>query len=252
VVDPDDRDRLERLCRYGLRPPFAQKRLSVLPDGRVRYELRRPWPTTGGATELILEPLAFLCRLAALVPAPYTNLIRYHGVFANRSRFRQRLPPPPPPPPPRALPPPSPVTAVALPAVANADAIQAFSHTAPAQPAPAQPAPAQPAPATSAPSRSARPRRLAWASLLRRVLHVDALRCPKCSAALVVLAFITDPRIVRKILTHLKLPAAPLPLAPARAPAVLELFDDELPLNGEPIDSPSFSRTARHSARGPP
>ena len=253
VVDPDDRDRLERLCRYGLRPPFAQKRLSVLPDGRVRYELRRPWPTTGGATALILEPLAFLSRLATLVPAPYTNLIRYHGVFANRSRFRQRLPPPPP----RALPSPCPVAAVANPTAAATDTTQAFSATAPAQAAcapvaPAPAAPASPTPAPSAGPRPARPRRLAWATLLRRVLHVEALRCPKCSAALVVLAFISDVRIVRKILTHLKLPADPLPLAPARAPAVLELFDDEFAQDREPGVAPSASPTARHQARGPP
>lgn len=37
----------------------------------------------------------FLRRLAALVAAPYTNLVRYHGVFAGRSRWRKRLPAPP-------------------------------------------------------------------------------------------------------------------------------------------------------------
>ena len=67
----------------------------MLPGGKVRYELARPWPTPTGVTELIMEPLQFLKRLAALLPAPYQNLVRYHGVFANRSRYRQLLPLPP-------------------------------------------------------------------------------------------------------------------------------------------------------------
>jgi hypothetical protein len=50
-----------------------------------------------------------------------------------------------------------------------------------------------------------RPRRLRWAGLLRRVLQVDALTCFKCSAAMVVIAFITDLKVCRKILEHLKL-----------------------------------------------
>jgi hypothetical protein len=46
-------------------------------------------------TELVMDPLQFLKRLAALIPAPFQNLTRYHGIFANRSRFRSLLPLPP-------------------------------------------------------------------------------------------------------------------------------------------------------------
>jgi hypothetical protein len=42
AVAADDREALERLCRYGLRAPFSQERLSRREDGRVVYELRRP------------------------------------------------------------------------------------------------------------------------------------------------------------------------------------------------------------------
>ena len=34
VVRPGDRERLERLCRYTLRPPLAQSRLRVDAEGR--------------------------------------------------------------------------------------------------------------------------------------------------------------------------------------------------------------------------
>ena len=50
----------------------------------VVYHLRRPWPNAAGATCLVLDPTELLRRLAALVPAPYTNLGRYHGVLAGR------------------------------------------------------------------------------------------------------------------------------------------------------------------------
>ncbi|MBN1628753.1 MAG: transposase, partial [Thermoleophilia bacterium] len=79
-------------CRYGLRPPFAQERLALRDDGCVLYHLRRPWPHPQGPTCLVLEPLDFMRRLAALVPAPYAHTIRYHGAFANRARSRQQLP----------------------------------------------------------------------------------------------------------------------------------------------------------------
>ncbi|WP_437479089.1 transposase [Sorangium sp. So ce1014] len=42
----------ERLCRYGARPPFSLERLSLLPDGRVAYRLRRP--RRNGATHLVM------------------------------------------------------------------------------------------------------------------------------------------------------------------------------------------------------
>jgi len=42
TVAAGDRVGLERLCRYGARPPFSLERLSLLPNGRVAYLLRKP------------------------------------------------------------------------------------------------------------------------------------------------------------------------------------------------------------------
>jgi hypothetical protein len=63
-----------------------------------------------------------------------------------------------------------------------------------------------------------------WAQLLRRVLHVDALACPRCSTRdrtvpMTVLAFLTDPDVVGGILRHLGLPTTAPALVPAQAPA---------------------------------
>ena len=59
-----------------------------------------------------------------------------------------------------------------------------------------------------------------WAELLERVLGTRVLPCPRCGAARHMIATITDPAIVRWILLHLKLPPDPLPIAPAREPAL--------------------------------
>ena len=38
-----DRIRLERLLRYAARPPLSNEGLSLLPDSRLRYKLKRRW-----------------------------------------------------------------------------------------------------------------------------------------------------------------------------------------------------------------
>jgi hypothetical protein len=72
-VSGNDRVGLERLCRYVLRPPFAQERLRLRSDGRIALELKTPWHD--GTRELVFEPLELLERLAAMTPRPETNLL---------------------------------------------------------------------------------------------------------------------------------------------------------------------------------
>lgn len=75
-----ERQKLERLCRYITRPAIAERRLSLTAQGWVRYQLKTPYHD--GTMHVVLEPLNFIARLAALVPRPRMNLTRYHGVFA--------------------------------------------------------------------------------------------------------------------------------------------------------------------------
>jgi len=82
----DERKKLERLCRYISRPAVSEKRLSLTPNGNVRYQLKTPY--RDGTTHVIFEPLDFIARLAALVPKPRVNLTRFHGVFAPNSQHR--------------------------------------------------------------------------------------------------------------------------------------------------------------------
>ena len=87
----DERKKLERLCRYISRPAVSEKRLSLPPNGNVRYQLKTPY--RDGTTHVIFEPLDFIARLAALVPRPGVKLPRFHGVLAPNSQYRARVTP---------------------------------------------------------------------------------------------------------------------------------------------------------------
>ena len=60
-----------------------------------------------------------------------------------------------------------------------------------------------------------RPRRLAWAELLRRVFAVDVLECPRCGGRMRLLAAIQPPDVTQAILDCLDLPSRAPPTAAA-------------------------------------
>ncbi len=86
MAEAHQRDKLERLCRYFSRPSVSEKRLWLTVNGNIRYELKMPY--RNGTTQVIFELLDFIAKLAALVPKPRINLIRFHGVFAPNSKHR--------------------------------------------------------------------------------------------------------------------------------------------------------------------
>jgi len=63
--------------------------------------------------------------------------------------------------------------------------------------------------------------RIPWAELLLRVFREDVLLCP-CGGRRVVLAFITEKKVVKEILEHLGLPSTGPPVAPTRITAASE------------------------------
>ena len=211
-----DRKGLLRLIRYGARQCFSQDRLSELPDGRIRYRLRRPW---GKQRAITLQPAALLHRLAALIPAPYVNLTRYHGCFAPNAwrrhevihlAFRSQT---------RARRRPS--------GDVGTDPDHGLLHPLPALP------PVE--------------RSIPWAELLHRTFKVDVLECPKCQGRLSIIAFITDVIVVGKILAHLRLPTATEPPQPSRFEAQLGL-DFDIATD----DNPPLTGIGDQPCRGPP
>ena len=89
AVRKNNRQKLEKLCRYILRGPISTERLHKLPNGDLLYRLKKTWPN--GATHIRLTPYEFLDRLHGLVPPPRKNLIRYHGILAPNSKARKKV-----------------------------------------------------------------------------------------------------------------------------------------------------------------
>ncbi|MFO0713963.1 MAG: transposase [Sandaracinus sp.] len=79
LVRADDRERLENLCRYLLRPPLADRRLRLLPAGQLALELKSPWKD--GTRWISMSADTFLERLSSLVPRPRTNQVLYRHVL---------------------------------------------------------------------------------------------------------------------------------------------------------------------------
>ena len=97
----NQRKKLERLARYITRPAIAEQRLAVASNGNVIVE-RRPvtlkTPYDDGTSHVVLSPMEFMGRLAALVPKPRVNLTRFHGVLSRgglppRSKLREHVVP---------------------------------------------------------------------------------------------------------------------------------------------------------------
>ena len=146
--------------------------------GQVELKLKTPW--RDGTTHLVMSPLEFMQRLAALVPRPRLHLIRFHGVLAPNAKLR-----------PLVVPQGPQVQEAASEAAAAAEC--------------------------EVESLQARPNRISWARLLKRVFDIDMQRCPNCGAGeLKIIAAILERPVIEKILTHLGLDPQPPPRGRAR------------------------------------
>ena len=69
-----------------IRPPLVAGKLRAVDDGTLSFTLKNPW--SDGTTHLVLSPLELIEKLAALVPPPRLNLVRYHGLRPNPPKRR--------------------------------------------------------------------------------------------------------------------------------------------------------------------
>ena len=168
AFDGRDRKRLQRQVKYLLRPPVALDDVTATDHGTVRIALKRP--TKRGAWFCELTPRQLLARLAALVPPPRANMLRYRGVFAPRHHLRpaviERAP--------GAKNDPHQLSL--LEPKGDIEVVAKVSKDPPT------------------------PRRIAWMRLLSRVFAVDLSVCPKCSGPMKVLDAVTDPSRVAQML----------------------------------------------------
>jgi hypothetical protein len=89
TVAPLARDGFERLCKYLLRPAICNERMQRLESGEVLLTLRKRW--SDGAWAKVFQPQDLISKVIALLPAPGTNLLRFHGQFAPGARWRSHI-----------------------------------------------------------------------------------------------------------------------------------------------------------------
>jgi hypothetical protein len=87
--------------------------------------------------------------------------------------------------------------------------------------------------------------RIAWAKLMARVGEKFPLECPNCGGDIRLMAFITEPGPIWKILTHLREPLEPPPVSPARGPPtdwgeLLQAHDDRDVFQASPDELPAI------------
>ena len=170
----------EALAQYIARPPFSLSKMLVEEhEGSVLYRSEyNPYFKTDCR---LFPALEFLVQLLQHLPDPRTHLVRRYGLYSSRSRGTWSRKP-------WLLP------------LAPQGWLQQHALGADATPA-----------EDSAQQRVfTREYRVAfhgtpwsWARLLAKVYEVDALRCSRCGSPMKVLAVITDPSEVRRILLHL-------------------------------------------------
>ena len=153
-------------------------------------------PGVSGVVEL--SPFEFLDRLADLVPPPRKHRHRYHGVFAPNHKLR------------------SAVTALAIGNVGKPRDAATGGHAVGGHAADGDATCHGCDSCDKLPSHDTS--RIAWAKLMARVGEEFPLECPGCGGDIRLIAFITDPGPIRKILTHLGESLEPPPVSPARGP----------------------------------
>ena len=166
TVPAGDGRALEALARYCLRNPVSLARLRWEPGSGTATYL----PQTGhdGEKAETREALDFVARLLAHVPDPRRHLVHYYGAYSNVVRGKLK---------------------------AHGQARQGELL------APGPGASSPPPPPSFSPSLAAL--RRGWAQLLRRVYETDPLVCPRCQGVMRVVSFITEGRVIRRILDHL-------------------------------------------------
>jgi hypothetical protein len=185
AVDGRDRKRLGRLCKYMLRPPFAQDSVRELADGRVKLVMKKP--NRQGSTSVVMTPEKFLAKLVALVPPPRQHQVRYYGVFAARHRLRKKIVP-------RTV---EVGAAMQVPLFADVAGLRAFGE------------------GDEAPWEK-KPARIGWGKLLARVFAVDVTRCGACGGRMRVVEAVTDIDRISELLQGARPPPVPSPVGQLR------------------------------------
>ena len=135
----------------------------VHPQADGRIKLLTPPDPATGRDHKHFDALDWIHAITTLIPDARQHMVRYYGAYANRARRLYRAA----------------EDSVADPVGEGEDAGP-----------------------SDAEAEWKRMRRRAWARLIARIYEVDPLVCPRCGEELRIVALITDPRVIDRILAH--------------------------------------------------
>jgi hypothetical protein len=137
---------------------------SVEETSEGKVRVRTPVDPRTGERDVELEAVEWIHAVGRQVPDPRQHVVRYYGAYANRCRRQWR---------------------------------GRMGEAAGDDPEP---------PRGDSEGVASRPgsRSGSWARLLRRILEVDPLWCPRCGVEMKVVSVITEPTVVDGILGHLR------------------------------------------------
>jgi hypothetical protein len=153
---------MERMARYILKPPLCLERMKYA-DGADEVVYERKGSNGEKGSEERFDPLDFLARVIAHIPAPRSHLVRYIGHYSNVARGRRKK----------------------------------------GKEAPLTPAHPREREDDGLSDVQRRARRRAWARLIRRVYEIDPLVCKNCGGSMRIISVILEPKVITKILSHL-------------------------------------------------
>ena len=176
AVASDKRQHLEQLLRYMARSSLSLQRLSLDDHGQVIYQLKKPF---GGKTHLVLSPLEFIEKVAALIPPSRMHMTRFHGVFAPNAAWRKLI------------------VVEGLGKLIEEKLGMVSKPGRPKRELTAE-------------------EKYTWATMLRRIYKIDLTICPDCQGRLRLRRKVLDPVEAKKIIEGMGLSIRPPPTKPSR------------------------------------
>ena len=174
----------EALAQYIVRPPVSLQNLLVeASTDTVVY--RAPFNDSLRTDTKVFLAVEFLVELLQHLPDSRSRLLRTYGLYSSRARG----------------------TWARSPHLLRL-APEGWKRDHPPQPSLRIGPPEEPQPELSV---SAKQSRAAWARLIKKVYEANPLTCPRCHNPMKVIAVITDPAQVLKILRHLLKTGKPPP-----------------------------------------
>ena len=168
-----------------MRSPVSLERMKFAPEsGEVIVACKNGHGRADGQADERVDAMEFIARVLVQIPEPKRHSARYYGFYSCAARGKRRK--------------------------AHAEVDQCTPGAASESTGEVAPVPAQ----IAAMKRT-------WAELIRRIYEVDPLLC-RCGGSMRVISFITQPRVIERILDHLRRPqprARGSPRAHAPSPA---------------------------------